>query len=152
MCCCGCLFACSVISIFFFSLFLQHVRHFQILTTYKGFWKQLLFHVLQLLGCVMLQDGLTSFCWSSSICEWSSIQWRAGDYNCLSRYHLDWMKLGFLAVLCGLLYIFFSYFRILWGWDLSWGMSGWWGTRTVCLEKLWISHIWRCSRPGWLGP
>lgn len=28
---------------------------------------------------------------------------------------------------------------------------GWWGTGTGCLEKLSISHPWKCSRPDWKG-
>ena len=28
----------------------------------------------------------------------------------------------------------------------------WWGAGTGCLEKLWVPHTWRCSRPGWMEP
>jgi len=28
---------------------------------------------------------------------------------------------------------------------------GWWGPGPGCLEKLWVLHPWRCSRPGWMG-
>ena len=27
-----------------------------------------------------------------------------------------------------------------------------WGIRKDCPEKLWMSHPWKCSRPGWMGP
>ena len=30
-------------------------------------------------------------------------------------------------------------------------LRGWWGTGTGCPEKLWMSHTWKCSRPGWMG-
>ena len=41
--------------------------------------------------------------------------------------------------------------------DLGWMSGGssllwdWWGARTGCLERLWMPHPWRCSRPGWMG-
>lgn len=29
---------------------------------------------------------------------------------------------------------------------------GWWSTGKRCSENLWMSHSWRCSKPGWMGP
>lgn len=28
----------------------------------------------------------------------------------------------------------------------------WWGTGAGCLQKLWVPHLWECSRPGWRDP
>ena len=42
------------------------------------------------------------------------------------------------------------------GYMLEWlglrGLRGWWGSGTVCPERLWVLHPWRFSRPGWMGP
>ena len=28
----------------------------------------------------------------------------------------------------------------------------WQGAGTGCPERLWMPHLWRCSKPGWMGP
>jgi len=35
---------------------------------------------------------------------------------------------------------------------LKYLFSGHCGTGTGCPEMLWMSHPWRCSRTGWMGP
>ena len=30
-------------------------------------------------------------------------------------------------------------------------LSGCWSTGTGCLERSWMAHLWRHSRPGWMG-
>ena len=31
-------------------------------------------------------------------------------------------------------------------------LSKWWDAGTGCPERLWMTHPWRCLRPGWMGP